>query len=144
MQETQELWVRSLGWKDPLERKWQPTPVFLPGKFQRYRRLLGYSPWGHKSQAWLSSLSLAKHPDDYRWIETPTQTEFSRRHYKTCIYLAGWEEEGRLQGDEWGWTGSYLLDLGFELQVFPWLQTLESFLTLSEILPMTNQKQDYL
>ena len=21
-----------LGWNDPLERKWQPTPVFLPGK----------------------------------------------------------------------------------------------------------------
>ena len=29
MQETQ---VRSLGREDPLERKWQPTPVFLPGK----------------------------------------------------------------------------------------------------------------
>lgn len=78
-----------------------------------------------------------------RWIETPTQMEFSRRNYKTCIYLAGWEEEERLQGDEWGWTGSYLLDLGFELQVFSWLQTLESFLILSVILPMTNQKQNY-
>ena len=22
--------VRSLGWEDPLRRKWQPTPVFLP------------------------------------------------------------------------------------------------------------------
>ena len=21
-----------LGWEDPLERKWQPTPIFLPGK----------------------------------------------------------------------------------------------------------------
>ena len=24
--------VRSLGWEDPWRRKWQPTPVFLPGK----------------------------------------------------------------------------------------------------------------
>ena len=29
-------------------RKWQPTPVFLPGKFCGWRSLLGYSPWGHK------------------------------------------------------------------------------------------------
>ena len=32
----------------PWRRKWQPTPVFLPGKFHGYRSLVGYSPWGHK------------------------------------------------------------------------------------------------
>ena len=26
-----ETWIQFLGWEDPLE-KWQPTPVFLPGK----------------------------------------------------------------------------------------------------------------
>ena len=25
----QENWVRSLGWDDPLEEGWQPTPIFL-------------------------------------------------------------------------------------------------------------------
>ena len=29
-------------------RKWQPTPVFLPGKSHEQRSLMGYSPWGHK------------------------------------------------------------------------------------------------
>ena len=29
-------------------RKWQPTPVFLPGKSHGQRSLVGYSPWGHK------------------------------------------------------------------------------------------------
>ena len=29
-------------------RKWQPTPVFLPGKSHRQRILAGYNPWGHK------------------------------------------------------------------------------------------------
>ena len=29
-------------------RKWQPTPVLLPGKSHRQRSLVGYSPWGHK------------------------------------------------------------------------------------------------
>ena len=29
-------------------RKWQPTPVLLPGKFHGQRSLVGYSPWGCK------------------------------------------------------------------------------------------------
>ena len=28
-------------------RKWQPTPVFLPGESRGQRSLVGYSPWGH-------------------------------------------------------------------------------------------------
>ena len=32
----------------PLSRKWQPTPIFLPGKSHGQRSLLIYSPWGHK------------------------------------------------------------------------------------------------
>ena len=36
-----ETWVRSLGWEDPLEEGWQPTPVFQPGRIHRL-----YSPWG--------------------------------------------------------------------------------------------------
>ena len=29
----------------PWRRKWQPTPVFLPGKSHGQRSLAGYSPW---------------------------------------------------------------------------------------------------
>ena len=36
--------VRKIPWR----RKWQPTPVFLPGKFHGQRNLVGYNPWGHK------------------------------------------------------------------------------------------------
>ena len=35
-------WVRKILWR----RKWQPTPVFLPGKSQGQRSLAGYSPRG--------------------------------------------------------------------------------------------------
>ena len=35
-------WVRKILWR----RKWQPTPVFLPGKFHGQRSLVGYSPRG--------------------------------------------------------------------------------------------------
>ena len=38
----QEMWVQSLGHKEPLEKEWQPIPVFLPGKFHRQRSLTGY------------------------------------------------------------------------------------------------------
>ena len=37
-----------MGWEDPLEEAWQPTPVFLPGESHGQRRLVGYSPWGRK------------------------------------------------------------------------------------------------
>ena len=29
-------------------RKWQPTPVLLPGKFHGLTNLVDYSPWGYK------------------------------------------------------------------------------------------------
>ena len=34
--------------KIPGRRKWQPTPIFLPGKSHGQKSLVGYSPWGHK------------------------------------------------------------------------------------------------
>ena len=37
-------WVGKIPWR----RKWQPTPVFLPGKSHGRRSLMGYKPWGHK------------------------------------------------------------------------------------------------
>ena len=44
----QETQVQCLGWEDLLEKEWQPTPVFLPGKSHGQRILAGYSPRGHK------------------------------------------------------------------------------------------------
>ena len=42
-------------WKIPWRRKWQPTPVLLPGKSHEWRSLVGYSPWGAESDTteWL-------------------------------------------------------------------------------------------
>ena len=36
--------ARDMG-KLPWRRRWQPTPVFLPGKSHGQRSLVGYSPW---------------------------------------------------------------------------------------------------
>ena len=37
-------WVGKIPWR----RKWQPTPVLLPGESHGWRSLVGYSPWGCK------------------------------------------------------------------------------------------------
>ena len=42
--------------KTSWRRKWQATPVFLPGKCHGRRSLVDYSPWGRKGSA--NSLSL--------------------------------------------------------------------------------------
>ena len=33
---------------DSWRRKWQSTPILLPGKSHGQRNLVGYSPWGLK------------------------------------------------------------------------------------------------
>ena len=37
-------WVKKIPWR----RKWQPSPVLLPGKSHGQRSLVGYSPWDCK------------------------------------------------------------------------------------------------
>ena len=39
----QENWLQSLGWEDPLEKEWQPTPAFLPAEFHGQGSLVGYT-----------------------------------------------------------------------------------------------------
>ena len=41
---TEATWHACMHWR----RKWQPTPVFLPGKSHGRRSLVGCSPWGRK------------------------------------------------------------------------------------------------
>ena len=47
-------WVGKICWI----RKWQPTPVFLPGESHRKRSLAGYRPWGCKELNTTERLSL--------------------------------------------------------------------------------------
>ena len=47
-------WVGKIPWR----RKWQPTPVFLPGEFHGQRSLMGYSPRGRKESDMTEQLHL--------------------------------------------------------------------------------------
>ena len=48
-------WVRKIPWR----RKWQPSPVFLPGKSHEQKSTVGYSSWGHKESDMTEHM---KHP----------------------------------------------------------------------------------
>ena len=56
MQETQ-AWF--LGQKDPLEKEWLPTPLFLPREVNGQKSLAGYSPWGCKESDMSDWLTLS-------------------------------------------------------------------------------------
>ena len=53
-------WVRKIPWR----RRWQPTPLFLPGKFHGQRSLEGYSPRGRKELDMTEQLT-------YVWAKRP-------------------------------------------------------------------------
>ena len=74
----QEIWVRSLGCEDPLEREWQPTSVFLPGEFHGQRSLVGYSPWGCKYSDTTDWITL---PFSVLWVKIFSFTWLSQGHH---------------------------------------------------------------
>ena len=48
-----DSWVEKIPWR----RKWQATPVFLPGESHGQRNLAGYSPQGCKESGMKSELA---------------------------------------------------------------------------------------
>ena len=50
-------WVRKIPWR----RKWQLTPVFLPGECHGQRGLTGHSPWGGRVGHGWSDLAALNH-----------------------------------------------------------------------------------
>jgi len=72
--------VGKISWR----RKRQPTPVFLPGKSQGQRRLVGYSPWGRKESDMteqLHSLQNCKRRFPYNiWKDDEEETGDQKKH----------------------------------------------------------------
>ena len=60
MQEMQKMYVPSPVRKIHWNRKWHPTPVFLPGEPHGQRSLAGYSPGGHEQS------DMTKQPSTHR------------------------------------------------------------------------------
>ena len=61
------LWLFTfLHWR----RKWQPTPVFLPGESQRWGSLVGCHLWGRTERTWLKWLSSSSSRYKIRWLHS--------------------------------------------------------------------------
>ena len=66
-------WVRKIPWR----MKWQPTSVFLLGKFHGQGHLVGYSPWGLKTIRHDLATNQQQHPKLY--TTTCSKVQFSQK-----------------------------------------------------------------
>ena len=94
MQETPETQVQSLGCEDPLERKWQPTPVFLSGKSYGQKSLAGYSPWSSNESVTTEQLtfSLSKKRKSKAIFPGGSEVKVSAYSVETRVQSLGWED----------------------------------------------------
>ena len=79
-------WVRKIPWK----RKWQPTPVLLPGKSHGRMSLVSCSPWGHKeldTTEWLHFHKAIKNKSFGSSLHPPTSSKTAPNH-NVVTYLA--------------------------------------------------------
>ena len=87
-------WFRKIPWR----MKWQPTPVFLPGKSFGQKSLAGYSPWGLKRVGHdraTKQQQQQKEAHIYTWRTPPSQTNLvnSNTTY-VALPLGDWGHEG--------------------------------------------------
>ena len=70
-------WVGKIPWG----RKWQPTPVLLPGKSHGQRSLVGHIPWGHRVRHdWTTSLHVTFHDRGLECKSKKSRNTWSNRH----------------------------------------------------------------
>ena len=80
-------WVGKISWR----RKWQPTPVFLPGKSHGQRSLASYTPWGSKEshQTWQQRARANQKQSIFRKWSTnssPNKLDLNSRWKKPCCF----------------------------------------------------------
>ena len=85
-----DSWVRKIPWN----RKWQPTPLYLPGKFQGQRSLAGYSPWGRKELDMTERLYIHTH--------THTHTHITTQQTLLTSFCSAPTHLRQRQGRKWG------------------------------------------
>ena len=101
----QETWVGKIPWR----RKWQPTPVLLPGQPHGWRSLVGYSPRGCKEsdtteQLHFHFVCLNYNFSEWQFIQARGQSPAMQAWVDVCVYFnlfrkaAGFLKGYRLRG----------------------------------------------
>ena len=96
--------AKKISWR----KKWQPTPVFLPGKFHAQRSLVGYCSWGHNrfghnlmtKPRWMR----AKCNKKWMWSESVSYSVMSTLCNLMDSSLPGSSVHGILQARTWEWV----------------------------------------
>ena len=76
-------------------RKWQPTPVFLPGESQGRGSLVGGRPWVAQSWTWLKRLSSSSSRGT---VGHETRKDRQRSGHEELMILRSWTITGRCLG----------------------------------------------
>ena len=88
-----DSWVGKIPWR----RKWQPTPVFLPGRSHVWRSLVGYGPYGCKESDTTEGLQF-----HFSYILRCSTLSTDRRQFKISISLtSGAGKTGQPLVKEW-------------------------------------------
>ena len=83
-------WLEKIPWR----RKWQPTPIFLPGEFHGQRSLVGYSLWGRKEADVIEWLTLSHIWHDLATIHTnanPLSSFLSSPYFSISSLSISWK-----------------------------------------------------
>ena len=75
--------------KIPWSRKWQPTPVFLPGKLHGQRCLMTSSSWGRQESDTAKREQTQRHSGHEQLALTLVYTPASCQHPK-CLAAVSW------------------------------------------------------
>ena len=89
-------WFHPYDGKIPWRRKWQSTPVSLPGESRGQRSLVGYSPWGRTESNITERLSTAQPVGSYvprPGIEPKTPPLDSQLSSSVVLEQHGWLQE---------------------------------------------------
>ena len=109
---------KNLQWR----RKWQPTPLFQPGKSHGQRNLAGYSPWGHKELDTIQRLNstISGVINIYHKISRERQME-GKGWYKQkncCEQLVCFCFDNKDGSKAYGYVNNFFLDPSTEKKMF--------------------------
>ena len=98
-------WVSKIPWS----RKWQTSPVLLPGKFHGQRNLASYSPMGLQRVRHDWATEYTAHSDLIlswitMWISSHSHTQSVKQWWKPSYLVLVWVcNLGDLPGEIWRW-----------------------------------------
>ena len=76
-------WVRKIPWR----RKWQPTPVFLPGKSHGQKSLASYSPWVSKESDMTYMYKYIGLAKEFIWVFLVSCKQKTRTNFWLTQYI---------------------------------------------------------